>query len=74
MVKFWTFFLPFEVKQPGGCKSGISCPVTDGEKYSYHGSVDMKELSPQANAIVEWYLKDDVYDNIVCVQILCKIK
>ncbi|CAL1285797.1 unnamed protein product [Larinioides sclopetarius] len=68
------FFLPFEVKQPDGCKSGISCPVSDGANYSYHGSVDMKELSPQADAIVEWYLKDDTYDNTVCVQILCKIE
>ncbi|GBM50435.1 NPC intracellular cholesterol transporter 2 a [Araneus ventricosus] len=68
------FFLPFEVEQPDGCESGISCPVTDGANYSYHGSVDMRELFPQASAIIEWYLKDDVYDNIVCVQIFCKIK
>ncbi|XP_055925692.1 NPC intracellular cholesterol transporter 2 homolog a-like [Argiope bruennichi] len=66
--------LPFEVQQPDGCKSGISCPLTDGTSYTYHGSADMRELSPQTRAILEWYLKDDEYDNIVCVQISCEIK
>jgi len=66
--------LPFPIPQPDGCKSGLSCPLKDGQAYTYANSINVRNSYPPLAVTVKYELKDDSNNDIVCVEIPSQIK
>ncbi|GFT50794.1 NPC intracellular cholesterol transporter 2 [Nephila pilipes] len=68
--------LPFSLPKPkdDGCKTGLNCPLKNGESYVYNNNLDIKNSYPPLGVTVRWELKDDSQNDIVCVEIPCKIE
>ncbi|GFY42706.1 NPC intracellular cholesterol transporter 2 [Trichonephila inaurata madagascariensis] len=67
--------LPFSLPKPkdDGCKTGLACPLKNGESYTYSNNLDIKSSYPPLAVTVRWELKDDNSNDIICVEIPCKI-
>jgi len=66
--------LPFPIPQPDGCKSGLSCPLTNGQSYSYSNAINVRRSYPPLAVTVKYELRDDSNSDIVCVNIPSHIK
>ncbi|CAL1285799.1 unnamed protein product [Larinioides sclopetarius] len=66
--------LPFSLKNPDGCKSGIACPVKNGESYTYTNQLPIRRSYPALGVTVRWEIQDDNGGDIVCVEIPCEIQ
>ncbi|GBM50434.1 NPC intracellular cholesterol transporter 2 a [Araneus ventricosus] len=66
--------LPFSLKNPDGCKSGISCPIKNQESYTYTNQLPIRRSYPALGVTVRWEIQNDNKDDIVCVEIPCEIR
>ncbi|XP_055925694.1 NPC intracellular cholesterol transporter 2 homolog a-like isoform X2 [Argiope bruennichi] len=66
--------LPFSLKNPDGCKSGISCPVKNGQSYTYSNQLLIRNSYPAVGVTVRWEIQDDNGRDLVCVEIPCHIQ
>ncbi|GFT50796.1 NPC intracellular cholesterol transporter 2 [Nephila pilipes] len=68
--------LPFPLprSKSDGCKSGLACPLKNGENYVYNNSLDVKSFYPPFGVTVRWELKGDDNSDIVCIEIPCQIE
>ncbi|XP_035206801.1 NPC intracellular cholesterol transporter 2-like [Stegodyphus dumicola] len=66
--------LPFPLPQPDGCKSGVSCPVQKGQSYTYANKLKVKNSYPPLAVKVKWELKDENNNDLICVEIPCKVQ
>lgn len=68
--------LPFPLPkaQSDGCKSGVTCPMTPGQSFTYTNAIDVKTQYPSLGVTVRWELKDDKSSDVVCVELPCEIQ
>ncbi|XP_035206808.1 NPC intracellular cholesterol transporter 2-like [Stegodyphus dumicola] len=66
--------LPFPLPQSDGCKSGVSCPVQNGQSYIYSNKLKVRKSYPSLSVTVKWMLKDEKSNNLVCIKIPCKLQ
>ena len=66
--------IPFFIPDSDACKSGVSCPITNGESYTYSNKFDVKTTYPAIPVGVKYELRDDNELDVVCVVIPCRIE
>ncbi|CAD6222591.1 GSCOCG00001043001-RA-CDS [Cotesia congregata] len=68
--------LPFPIAHPNACEaSGLKCPMTkDGGPYEYKTNLHVESYFPKLKVDVKWELKDEFYNNIICVLIPSQLK
>ena len=55
--------VPFPLPNTDGCNgSGISCPIMQGETYTYSTTLPVSRLYPSVKVIVKWELFDSTRD------------
>ncbi|KAK0056927.1 dnaJ subfamily C member 13 [Biomphalaria pfeifferi] len=58
--------VPFPLPNQDGCRdSGINCPITKGQTYTYTSSFDVLPTYPQITLVVMWKL-EGATGNFVC--------
>uniref|UniRef100_A0A8C5WHB8 NPC intracellular cholesterol transporter 2 n=1 Tax=Leptobrachium leishanense TaxID=445787 RepID=A0A8C5WHB8_9ANUR len=65
--------VPFPIPEPDGCKSGICCPVKNGNTYSYLTKLPIHASYPLMRLMVRWQLLDSGSQNLFCWQIPVQI-
>uniref|UniRef100_A0A4Q8K1F4 U35-Deinotoxin-Dsu1a_1 n=1 Tax=Deinopis subrufa TaxID=1905329 RepID=A0A4Q8K1F4_DEISU len=65
--------IPFPLPQPDACKSGVSCPLKNGQSYTYNNSLNVRNSYPPVSVTVRWQLKDSDSNDVVCIEIPSKI-
>ncbi|XP_053567743.1 NPC intracellular cholesterol transporter 2-like [Bombina bombina] len=65
--------IPFGIPEPDGCKSGVECPIKNGQTYTYITKMPIKTEYPSIRLIVRWKLKDDNSNNLFCWDIPVEI-
>uniref|UniRef100_A0A0A1WCA7 NPC intracellular cholesterol transporter 2 n=1 Tax=Echis coloratus TaxID=64175 RepID=A0A0A1WCA7_ECHCO len=65
--------VPFPLEEPDGCKSGIKCPIHNGQTYSYLNKLPVKSEYPSIKLIVKWELYDDQEQLLFCWKIPVEI-
>ncbi|XP_064646931.1 NPC intracellular cholesterol transporter 2-like [Lineus longissimus] len=65
--------VPFPVPNSDGCKTGVTCPVENGVKYTYKNSIFVSKLYPKVQVVVEWSLVDDKGENIFCFAVPAQV-
>lgn len=60
--------VPFPIPIEDGCKSGIQCPIQNGQQYHYQNSLPVKSEYPPIKLTVEWELKDDNKNDLFCIK------
>ncbi|XP_013400008.1 epididymal secretory protein E1 [Lingula anatina] len=66
--------VPFPFDHPDGCdKSGITCPISTGQTYTYKAVLAISSSYPSIECSVKWELQDDNHDDEFCLVILVKI-
>jgi len=66
--------MPFPIPNPDACKSGVTCPMKNGETYTYTNNLNIRNSYPAISVTVRWELQDDQTKNTVCVEIPAVIK
>uniref|UniRef100_A0A4Q8K464 U35-Deinotoxin-Dsu1b_1 n=1 Tax=Deinopis subrufa TaxID=1905329 RepID=A0A4Q8K464_DEISU len=65
--------LPFHLPQSDACKGGVSCPLKNGQSYTYSNSLNIRNSYPAVSVTVRWQLKDSNSNDVVCLAIASKI-
>ncbi|XP_053331607.1 NPC intracellular cholesterol transporter 2 [Spea bombifrons] len=65
--------VPFQIPEPDGCKSGISCPIKSGQTYTYLTKLPIKKSYPSLKLVVRWMLQDDNNQSLFCWDIPVQI-
>lgn len=66
--------IPFPLPQSNACKSGVTCPVTNGKDYTYENNLNIRNSYPAIGVTVRWELRDENNNDMVCVEIPCEIQ
>lgn len=66
--------IPFPLPQSNACKSGVTCPVTNGQSYTYSNNLNIRNSYPSLAVTVRWELRDENNNDMVCVEIPCQIQ
>ncbi|XP_037693693.1 NPC intracellular cholesterol transporter 2-like [Choloepus didactylus] len=51
--------VPFMIREPDGCKSGIKCPMVKDQTYTYLNKLPVKSEYPSVKVVVKWELQND---------------
>ncbi|XP_064602970.1 NPC intracellular cholesterol transporter 2-like [Liolophura sinensis] len=66
--------VPFPVPNPDGCtNSGITCPIANGQTYSYTAILPVLSSYPSVKVVVQWELKDENTDDVFCFAVPVEI-
>ncbi|XP_005724123.1 epididymal secretory protein E1 [Pundamilia nyererei] len=60
--------IPFAIPNVDGCKSGIQCPIQNGQTYHYVATLPVKDEYPALKLVVEWELRDDNTKDLFCIK------
>lgn len=67
--------LPFFLKQTDACKTGVSCPVVQGQEYTYYNDVNILRAFPEMSGIiVKWKLINERKENVLCAHVPSRIQ
>lgn len=66
--------MPFPLPQPDACKSGVSCPLKNGQSYTYSNSLNIRSAYPAIPVTVKWELQDENNKDVVCVTIPARLE
>ncbi|KAK9703364.1 ML domain [Popillia japonica] len=67
--------IPFELPNSDGCKdSGVSCPLQEGQTYTYSTTLPVLKKYPRVNVEVKFELQDQSDSDVTCSMIPSKIQ
>lgn len=59
--------VPFPIPISDGCKSGIQCPIQEGQTYHYLTSLPVKSEYPCIKLVVKWELQAENDTDLFCI-------
>jgi len=64
--------IPLPLEKPG-CTNGVKCTIKKGNPYAYLNTFHLDRTYPAISSTVQFELKDEKYQDIVCIEIPVKI-
>lgn len=66
--------LPLLGAEKNACKTGLSCPGTKGQRYAFYSQTAVRKSFPTLDALVQILLVNEKGDQVLCVNIPCKVE
>lgn len=66
--------LPLLGTEKDACKTGLSCPGTEGQRYAFYSQTAVMKSYPTLDALVQILLVNEKGDKVVCVNIPCRVE